>query len=68
MMKRSVSLISLMVCLAGSVMVGQSQAAPPGERRSKAGNPPRKVVVGTAIFGPYGKYPGLDERLRCWAV
>jgi predicted amidohydrolase len=22
------------------------------------------VVVGTAIFGPYGTYPGLDERLK----
>ena len=22
------------------------------------------MVVGTAIFGPYGKYPGLDERLK----
>ena len=53
-----------MVCLAGSMMAGQSQADPPGGRRSKAGNPPRKVVVGTAIFGPYGKYPGLDDRLR----
>jgi predicted amidohydrolase len=64
MMKRPVSLIALMVCLAGSMMVGQSSGAPPGGRRSKAGNLPRKVVVGTAIFGPYGKYPGLDARLR----
>jgi predicted amidohydrolase len=31
---------------------------------TKADRPPRKVVVGTAIFGPYGKYPGLDERLK----
>jgi predicted amidohydrolase len=31
---------------------------------SKADRPPRKVVVGTAIYGPYGKYPGLDERLK----
>ena len=31
--------------------------------RSKADRPPRKVIVGTTIFGPYGKYPGLKERL-----
>lgn len=30
----------------------------------KADTPPRKVVVGTAIFGPYGRYPGLEERMR----
>jgi predicted amidohydrolase len=30
----------------------------------KADRPPRKVIVGTAIFGPYGNYGGLDERLR----
>jgi len=63
-MNRPASLIALIVCFAASMMVGQSQADPPGGRRSKAGNPPRKVVVGTAIFGPYGKYPGLDDRLR----
>jgi predicted amidohydrolase len=30
----------------------------------KANRPPRKMVIGTAIYGPYGKYPGLDERLK----
>jgi beta-ureidopropionase len=30
----------------------------------KADRAPRKVLVGTAIFGPYGRYDGLDERLR----
>ncbi len=29
---------------------------------SRADQPPRKVVVGTAIFGPYGDDPGLPER------
>lgn len=24
---------------------------------------PRKVVVGTSMFGPYGQWPGLDKRL-----
>jgi predicted amidohydrolase len=32
--------------------------------RSKAGRPPRKVVVGTLIYGPYGRYTGLDDRLK----
>ncbi len=29
---------------------------------SKADRPPRKVVVGTTTYGPYGKYPGLEGR------
>jgi predicted amidohydrolase len=32
--------------------------------KSRADRPPRKVLVGTVIFGPYGKYPGLEERLK----
>jgi predicted amidohydrolase len=43
-------------------------AVTPGRRPERAGakaeRPPRKVVVGTVIFGPFGAYPGLDERLR----
>jgi len=35
----------------------------PGQSGSKADRPPRKVIVGTTIFGPYGKYPGLEKRL-----
>ena len=35
----------------------------PGQSGSKADRPPRKVIVGTTVFGPYGKYPGLEERL-----
>ena len=31
---------------------------------SRADQPPRKVIVGTAIYGPYGEYPGLDRRLN----
>jgi acetyl esterase/lipase/predicted amidohydrolase len=44
--------------------------APEGGRRvapapgTKADRPPRKVIVGTVIFGRYGAYPGLDERLK----
>ena len=32
--------------------------------RSKADRLPRKVVVGTVIYGPYGEYPGLEARLN----
>jgi predicted amidohydrolase len=38
-------------------------SAPP-HRASKAGCPPRKVIVATVVFGPYGKYPGLAERIK----
>ncbi len=31
---------------------------------SRADRPPRKVIVGTAIYGPYGTYPGLGQRLK----
>jgi predicted amidohydrolase len=65
-MNRLSSHVILLVCLAGTAMVADSQAGPPppGDPVSKADRPPRKVVVGTVIFGPYGKYPGLDERLE----
>jgi predicted amidohydrolase len=41
-------------------------ADPPSSARigPKAERPPRKVVVGTALFGPYGKYAGLEPRLK----
>ena len=35
----------------------------PGQSGSKADRPPRKVIVATTIYGPYGKYPGLEGRL-----
>jgi predicted amidohydrolase len=43
---------------------GEPAGTPRAGSKSKADRPPRKVVVGTVIFGPYGKYPGLDERLK----
>jgi len=33
-------------------------------RASKADHPPRKVVVGNVIYGPYGDYHGLEERIK----
>jgi len=47
--------------LAAPALCGAEAANPP---ESKADQPPRKVIVGTAIFGPYGDYPGLEERLK----
>jgi predicted amidohydrolase len=41
---------------------GRKRAHPAS--KSKSDRPPRKVVVGTVIYGPYGKYPGLEERLK----
>jgi predicted amidohydrolase len=62
-MRRPASLVVLMIGIV-SASAGESGAGPPGGRPSRADRPPRKVVVGTAIFGPYGKYPGLDARLK----
>ncbi|GIW85952.1 MAG: hypothetical protein KatS3mg108_0276 [Isosphaeraceae bacterium] len=36
----------------------------PGVGGSKADRPPRKVVVGTSLYGPYGEYPGLERRVE----
>ena len=36
----------------------------PGNPGARADQPPRKVVVATVIYGPYGEYPGLDARLK----
>ncbi len=62
-MRRPASLIVLVFGFVGTTTVDESRAGPPGGRPPKADQPPRKVVVGTAIFAPYGKYSGLDERL-----
>lgn len=36
----------------------------PAADETKADKPPRKVVVGTVIFGAQGEYPGLEQRLK----
>jgi predicted amidohydrolase len=62
-MKRPlVSAVALLAGLAGSAIAQtDSPDAPPV--RSRADQPPRKVVVGTAIYGPYGNKT-LDDRLQ----
>ncbi len=65
MIRTSLVLLAL-VPIGISCAVARSHAAEADARPegSKADYPPRKVIVGTTIFGPYGKYPGLEERLR----
>src|SRR4051812_2479726 len=41
-----------------------AEEAVPGNPGVRADQPPRKVVVATMIYGPYGAYPGLDARLK----
>lgn len=60
-MRRFVTLLGLTACLVGPPLAVDARAAEPP---SKLDTPPRKVVVGTAIFGTYGKYPGLEERIQ----
>jgi predicted amidohydrolase len=56
-----------LIGLSAFLIVGRS--APGGEPSApslpttKADRAPRKVVIGTVIFGPYGNYHGLEERM-----
>lgn len=52
-----VLIASLFAFAGGHARAGDAVIGPQAER------PPRKVVVGTAIFRPGGAYPGLDARL-----
>ncbi|WP_165248957.1 carbon-nitrogen hydrolase family protein [Paludisphaera soli] len=47
-----------------SLVAGEDEKSP----TSKADRPPRKVVVGTAILGSHGDYPGLAARLDSLGV
>jgi predicted amidohydrolase len=63
-------LLSCLIAAGVLVVSGMTSRAeePAGASRatskSKADRPPRKVVVGTVVYGPYGKYSGLEERLK----
>jgi len=54
--------LSALLAAGGNAAGGEPSAL--SRPASKADRPPRKVVVGTVIFGPYGKYSTLDERLK----
>jgi predicted amidohydrolase len=58
------SLFWPVVVCACLTVVSPVRGGEPSRPAARAGHPPRKVVVGTVIFGPYGKYPGLEERLK----
>jgi predicted amidohydrolase len=54
--------LSTLLAAGGSAAGGEPSA--PSRPTSKADRPPRKVVIGTVIFGPFGKYSGLDDRMK----
>ncbi len=53
-------LLLLSALLAPLISLARAGGADIGPQAEK---PPRKVVIGTAIFSPGGAYPGLDARL-----
>jgi predicted amidohydrolase len=64
-------LIAVLAASLGSIPPASRADGPPaGEERDPvaaarpAERPPRKVIIGTVIFGPYGAYPGLEQRLE----
>src|SRR5947209_6848739 len=63
-MRRSALFVAPVLVLILHGMISVSEAGSPNGRKSKANRPPRKVVIGTALYGPYGKYPGFEERLK----
>lgn len=62
-MMRHIAFVSGLLILT-SHSLAQDVAESDRRVASRADTPPRKVLVGTAIFGPYGDYPGLDPRLN----
>ena len=64
-------LIAVLTASLGSIPPASRADGPPaGEERDPVAaarpdeRPPRKVIIGTVIFGPYGSYPGLERRLE----
>src|SRR5712692_787800 len=67
---KCVIVLCIQVAAGSPAIFGQSRAsaadAPPVKTTS--GQPPRKVIVGTALQPFWGAYPGLDKRLEQLAV
>jgi len=57
-------LIALSVCAVRAAILRAEEPNASVRRASKADHPPRKVVVGTVIYGPYGEYHGLEDRIK----
>jgi predicted amidohydrolase len=67
MNRRSLLQVGGLAALLSSGKSAHSAISPAPERASRANQRPRKVVVGTVIYGPYGKYSGLDDHLKTMA-
>jgi predicted amidohydrolase len=74
MMHRRLALIALLAATLVSAPPAKAADEPSTrDERARAvkvrpaDRPPRKVVIGTAIYGPYGAYPGLETRLSVLA-
>ncbi len=65
-MKRCLGFYSSLLDVRSASGTSLPEASPLRSARpaTTALGPPRKVVVGTVIFGPYGNYPGLEERMK----
>jgi predicted amidohydrolase len=59
-----VLLVALSECAFTTAAVRGGEPISPARRAPRSDHPPRKVVVGTVIYGPYGEYRGLDERIE----
>ena len=57
-------LIGLSAFLGAEGPAGGGEPSTPSRPATRADRAPRKVVVGTVIFGPYGKYNGLEGRMK----
>jgi predicted amidohydrolase len=56
--------VSVCACVIAAGSVQGEEPSASLRPATRANHPPRKVVVGTVIFGPYGKYNGLEERMK----
>jgi predicted amidohydrolase len=59
-----VLLVALSECAVTTAAARGEEPISPGRRAPKSDHPPRKVVVGTIVYGPYGEYHGLEERVQ----
>jgi predicted amidohydrolase len=63
-MKRRTPVVGLIVGLMGALIVSEARAGTPSEIKSKADQPPRKVVVGTVIYNVFQRPRELDAQLK----
>ncbi len=56
--------IGILAVLVSSGLVRAGEPSASSRPATRAARPPRKVVVGTVIFGPYNTYNGLEDRMK----